>query len=206
MDGLTAAEQQELQKRMEKKQIKEFMGAYSMIVNRCFDDCINDFTTKSLISREEGCVNRCFDKFMKTRRARQPALPGARKRHDAVRPDPPADNPLFLFPLFALSASIVLLHYNCTLLSPKWDLETLVLVRSPTNLLVTRTARHSTIDTALRLARTKGLPHLFHQLSCLIAPIPENADDRPARLLSSRDGHEPAPPFSSIPRICGAPI
>ncbi|EAS34843.3 mitochondrial import inner membrane translocase subunit tim9 [Coccidioides immitis RS] len=66
MDGLTAAEQQELQKRMEKKQIKEFMGAYSMIVNRCFDDCINDFTTKSLISREEGCVNRCFDKFMKT--------------------------------------------------------------------------------------------------------------------------------------------
>ncbi|KAI1932118.1 protein transporter tim9 [Ophidiomyces ophidiicola] len=88
MDGLTASEQQELQKRMEKKQIKEFMGvlqfpliqikfielwltaglpqAYSMIVQRCFEDCISDFTTKSLISREEGCVNRCFDKYMKT--------------------------------------------------------------------------------------------------------------------------------------------
>ena len=77
---------------MEAKQLKEFMkvnlsqkGAisnvpflmrlfvltpvqrqtYSNLVQRCFDDCVNDFTTKSLISREEGCVMRCVDKFLK---------------------------------------------------------------------------------------------------------------------------------------------
>jgi import inner membrane translocase subunit TIM9 len=66
MEALTAAEQRELANRMEKKQMREFMGVYSSIVQRCFDDCVNDFTTKSLISREQGCVNRCFDKFMKS--------------------------------------------------------------------------------------------------------------------------------------------
>ncbi|PTU19900.1 hypothetical protein P175DRAFT_0502074 [Aspergillus ochraceoroseus IBT 24754] len=39
---------------------------YSKLVQRCFDDCVNDFTTKSLISREEGCVMRCVDKFLKS--------------------------------------------------------------------------------------------------------------------------------------------
>lgn len=38
---------------------------YGKLVQRCFDDCVNDFTTKSLISREEGCVMRCVDKFLK---------------------------------------------------------------------------------------------------------------------------------------------
>ena len=38
---------------------------YSKLVQRCFDDCVNDFTTKSLINREEGCVLRCVDKYMK---------------------------------------------------------------------------------------------------------------------------------------------
>ncbi|KAL1993665.1 hypothetical protein VTN49DRAFT_2334 [Thermomyces lanuginosus] len=63
--SLNAAEQRELAARMEKKQMKEFMTMYSRLVQRCFDDCVNDFTTKSLISREEGCVLRCVDKFLK---------------------------------------------------------------------------------------------------------------------------------------------
>ncbi|EAL87203.1 protein transporter tim9 [Aspergillus fumigatus] len=65
MDGLTAAEQRELASRMERKQLKEFMTMYSKLVQRCFDNCVNDFTTKSLISREEGCIMRCVDKYMK---------------------------------------------------------------------------------------------------------------------------------------------
>ncbi|EON69717.1 mitochondrial import inner membrane translocase subunit tim9 [Coniosporium apollinis CBS 100218] len=65
MEGLNASEQRELQSRMEKKQMKEFMTMYSNLVQKCFDDCINDFTTKSLGSREEGCVMRCVDKQMK---------------------------------------------------------------------------------------------------------------------------------------------
>ncbi|MCJ1340977.1 protein transporter tim9, partial [Bachmanniomyces sp. S44760] len=62
---LNTQEQGELQKRMEKKQMKEFMNMYSNLVQRCFDDCVTDFTSKALVSREEGCVTRCVDKFLK---------------------------------------------------------------------------------------------------------------------------------------------
>jgi mitochondrial import inner membrane translocase subunit TIM9 len=37
---------------------------FSSLVDRCFDHCIDDFTTKSLIAREQGCVSRCVQKFM----------------------------------------------------------------------------------------------------------------------------------------------
>jgi import inner membrane translocase subunit TIM9 len=37
---------------------------FSGLVDRCFDHCVDDFTTKSLISREQGCVSRCVQKFM----------------------------------------------------------------------------------------------------------------------------------------------
>ncbi len=37
---------------------------FSNLVSHCFDSCIDDFTTKSLIQRETGCVNRCVKKFM----------------------------------------------------------------------------------------------------------------------------------------------
>ena len=38
---------------------------YSRLVQRCFDDCVNDFTTKSLQSREEGCAMKCVEKYLK---------------------------------------------------------------------------------------------------------------------------------------------
>lgn len=66
MDGLNASEQREFQGRMEKKQMKDFMNMYSNMVQRCFDDCVNDFTTKSLHSKEEGCVMKCVDKHLKS--------------------------------------------------------------------------------------------------------------------------------------------
>ncbi|CAG8982105.1 hypothetical protein HYALB_00003197 [Hymenoscyphus albidus] len=64
MEGLTASEQREFQARMERKQMKEFMGMFSGLVNHCFDSCVDDFTTKSLVQRETGCVTRCVKKFM----------------------------------------------------------------------------------------------------------------------------------------------
>ncbi|KAK3673384.1 protein transporter tim9 [Recurvomyces mirabilis] len=66
MDMLNAAEQRELQGRMERKQMKDFMNMYSNLVQRCFNDCVNDFTSKSLLTKEEGCVMRCVDKFLKS--------------------------------------------------------------------------------------------------------------------------------------------
>jgi import inner membrane translocase subunit TIM9 len=38
---------------------------YQNLVTKCFDDCINDFSTKSLGSKEENCIMRCVDKNMK---------------------------------------------------------------------------------------------------------------------------------------------
>ncbi|PQE16969.1 mitochondrial import inner membrane translocase subunit tim9 protein [Rutstroemia sp. NJR-2017a BBW] len=64
MEGLTAQEQREFQSRMERKQMKEFMGMFSNLVTHCFDSCVDDFTTKSLVARETGCVTRCVQKFM----------------------------------------------------------------------------------------------------------------------------------------------
>jgi len=66
MDSLNAAEQRELQGRMERKQMKDFMNMYSNLVQRCFTDCVTDVTSKSLLTKEEGCVMRCVDKFLKS--------------------------------------------------------------------------------------------------------------------------------------------
>ena len=38
---------------------------YTNLVQKCFEDCINDFSTKSVQSKEEGCVMRCIDKRLK---------------------------------------------------------------------------------------------------------------------------------------------
>ncbi|KAI9845023.1 MAG: hypothetical protein M1837_005167 [Sclerophora amabilis] len=97
MENLNSSEQRELQGRMEKKQMKEFMTVsrtislpaegkgppfaplrvvealltlcplqmYGKLVQKCFDDCVTDFTTKSLHTKEEGCVMRCVDKYLK---------------------------------------------------------------------------------------------------------------------------------------------
>jgi len=64
MDGLSAAEQREFAARMERKQMKEFMNMFSGLVDRCFDHCVDDFTTKSLVARETSCVSKCVSKFM----------------------------------------------------------------------------------------------------------------------------------------------
>lgn len=66
MEMLNQAEQRELAGRMERKQMKDFMTMYSNLVQRCFNDCVTDFTSKSLMSKEEGCVLRCVDKFLKS--------------------------------------------------------------------------------------------------------------------------------------------
>ncbi|KAI9167465.1 Mitochondrial import inner membrane translocase subunit TIM9 [Paramyrothecium foliicola] len=66
MDTLTAAEQRTLEQRIQKRQVKEFMGAFGGLVEQCFDACIDDFTSKAVSSREAGCLNRCVQKWMAT--------------------------------------------------------------------------------------------------------------------------------------------
>ncbi|KAI9734649.1 MAG: protein transporter tim9 [Cirrosporium novae-zelandiae] len=66
MDGLNPTEQNALEKRMTEKSMKLIMTAYNQMVSKCFGDCVNDFSSKSLQSREEGCVMRCYDKSLKS--------------------------------------------------------------------------------------------------------------------------------------------
>ncbi|CAG8719287.1 3626_t:CDS:2 [Racocetra fulgida] len=59
------AEKQHIQRIIEQKQMRDFLKFYTSLVERCFDDCVNDFTSKALTSKEEACINRCADKFLK---------------------------------------------------------------------------------------------------------------------------------------------
>ncbi|EXJ77192.1 hypothetical protein A1O3_10350 [Capronia epimyces CBS 606.96] len=63
--SLNLAEQRELSSRLEKRQMNEFMTTFTGLVQTCFDDCINDFTSKATTPREQGCVSKCFEKQMK---------------------------------------------------------------------------------------------------------------------------------------------
>ncbi|CAG8667575.1 16640_t:CDS:2, partial [Acaulospora morrowiae] len=59
------AERAHLQRIIEMKQMRDFMKFYTNLVERCFNDCISDFTSKTLTSKEETCITRCTDKFLK---------------------------------------------------------------------------------------------------------------------------------------------
>lgn len=65
MDQLNVKEQQEFQQIVEQKQMKDFMRLYSNLVSKCFDDCVNDFTSGSLTSKESTCIMKCSEKFLK---------------------------------------------------------------------------------------------------------------------------------------------
>ncbi|CAN8096694.1 unnamed protein product [Discula destructiva] len=66
LGGLSQAEQRELEQRMQKRQVKEFVGLFGNLVDSCFSACVNDFTSKAVTERENGCVARCVQKYMST--------------------------------------------------------------------------------------------------------------------------------------------
>ncbi|CAG8626282.1 12449_t:CDS:2 [Ambispora gerdemannii] len=59
------AERAHIQRLIEQKQMRDFMKFYTGLVERCFNDCVNDFTSKALTTKEETCVLRCTEKFIK---------------------------------------------------------------------------------------------------------------------------------------------
>lgn len=65
MDQLNYNEQQQFQKIVEQKQMADFMRLYTSLVDRCFNDCVNDFTSENLTDRENSCLTKCAEKFLK---------------------------------------------------------------------------------------------------------------------------------------------
>ncbi|KAK0646671.1 mitochondrial import inner membrane translocase subunit tim-9 [Cercophora newfieldiana] len=66
MDSLTPSEQRDLEQRLQKRQVKEFMSLFGNLVDNCFTACVDDFTSKALSGREGGCIQRCVAKSMTT--------------------------------------------------------------------------------------------------------------------------------------------
>lgn len=64
MSGLSTGEQQALEGLVAKKQMRDMLQLYSGLVERCFTSCVNDFTSKTLSTKEDECISRCADKFL----------------------------------------------------------------------------------------------------------------------------------------------
>ncbi|KAJ3010453.1 protein transporter tim9 [Thoreauomyces humboldtii] len=63
--GLSDNDRGRMNAYIEQKQMKDFLRLYANLVDRCFDHCVNDFTSKALSTKEDTCLNRCVDKFIK---------------------------------------------------------------------------------------------------------------------------------------------
>ncbi|XP_059625243.1 mitochondrial import inner membrane translocase subunit Tim9-like [Cornus florida] len=50
---------------IEQQQIRDSLRMYNSLVERCFKDCVDTFHRKSLEKKEENCVRRCTELFLK---------------------------------------------------------------------------------------------------------------------------------------------
>ncbi|KJE92664.1 hypothetical protein CAOG_03581 [Capsaspora owczarzaki ATCC 30864] len=44
--------------------MQDFVRMYNHLSERCFSDCVNDFTSRTTTTKEQGCVGRCVQKFV----------------------------------------------------------------------------------------------------------------------------------------------
>lgn len=65
LNQLPEGEKQRLLQKLQEKQSKQFIDLYNTIVNKCFNDCINSFTSESLNSDEKDCLKKCTIKQLK---------------------------------------------------------------------------------------------------------------------------------------------
>ncbi len=63
--SLSTRERQEMEQIISDRQVNDTMQMYSTLVSRCFKDCIHDFTSKKLTAKENKCLDKCLDKFVK---------------------------------------------------------------------------------------------------------------------------------------------
>lgn len=46
-------------------QFRDFLSSYNKVSEICFVDCIHDFTTRDVVSKEEKCALNCMEKYLK---------------------------------------------------------------------------------------------------------------------------------------------
>ncbi|KAK9891641.1 hypothetical protein WA026_015605 [Henosepilachna vigintioctopunctata] len=47
------------------KTFKDFLISYNKLSELCFNDCITDFTSRSIRNTEDKCTSNCLEKFLK---------------------------------------------------------------------------------------------------------------------------------------------
>ncbi|KAL3266847.1 hypothetical protein HHI36_010998 [Cryptolaemus montrouzieri] len=47
------------------KTFKDFLISYNKLSELCFNDCISDFTNRSIRNKEDKCALNCLEKFLK---------------------------------------------------------------------------------------------------------------------------------------------
>ncbi|GIY21508.1 mitochondrial import inner membrane translocase subunit Tim9 [Caerostris darwini] len=47
------------------QQLKDFLKSYNKLSERCFLDCVHDFTVRQVRDKEDKCALNCMEKYMK---------------------------------------------------------------------------------------------------------------------------------------------
>ncbi|KAB2050475.1 Mitochondrial import inner membrane translocase subunit Tim9 -like protein [Gossypium arboreum] len=65
LEGLPEEDKARMSAMIDHLQLRDSLRMYNSLVERCFTDCIDNFTRKTLQKQEETCVTRCAEKFLK---------------------------------------------------------------------------------------------------------------------------------------------
>lgn len=64
LDNLSPGDRQLVLKELNSMQMMESIQTYNGLVDRCFNECISTFRSKTLDSQETDCVKKCVGKSM----------------------------------------------------------------------------------------------------------------------------------------------
>ncbi|KAB2089279.1 Mitochondrial import inner membrane translocase subunit Tim9 -like protein [Gossypium arboreum] len=65
LEGLPEEDKARMSAMIDHLQLRDSLRMYNSLVDRCFNDCVDNFTRKTLQKQEETCVMRCAEKFLK---------------------------------------------------------------------------------------------------------------------------------------------
>ncbi|XP_022728962.1 mitochondrial import inner membrane translocase subunit TIM9-like [Durio zibethinus] len=65
LEGLPEEDKIRMSAMIDHLQLRDSLRMYNSLVERCFNDCVDNFTRKTLQKQEETCVMRCAEKFLK---------------------------------------------------------------------------------------------------------------------------------------------
>ncbi|GKV08114.1 hypothetical protein SLE2022_196060 [Rubroshorea leprosula] len=65
LEGLPEEDKVRMASMIDHLQMRDSLRMYNSLVERCFNDCVDNFTRKTLQKQEETCVQRCAEKFLK---------------------------------------------------------------------------------------------------------------------------------------------